>query len=250
MNLLLDRTQLTQNIIMQLFDKGEEYEPEVCQLLRSLLRTGDNFVDVGAHVGYFTILASELVGSGKVVAFEPEESNYDSLMVNIEENGYQNTTAFQACVGDRDGEVDLILNLDNDGGHSIFDPRTHPFNTRTKKSEQIKQTVPIVKLDTVIGFVPKAIKIDVEGCEMMVLQGAKEILMKHSPVIIMEINTYSLGEAGTSPGEMQDFLESFGYIGFTLSNGERVELRGLKHKALVFNVAFVRLPNTDHNKQN
>jgi FkbM family methyltransferase len=251
MNIILDETKMTQGFIMHLADKGEEYEPEVCEFLRSVLLPGDNFVDVGAHIGYFTILASALVLGGKVVAFEPEEDNYDYLMTNIEENGYTNTTAFQVCCGDENKDVELILNLDNDGGHSLYDPGTHPFNTRTRKNERVKQIVPMVTLDSVIGFEPKAIKIDVEGCELKVLKGAEGILKQWSPILIIEMNLYSLTDGGTSPLEVEEYLKSLGYIGYALTTGKRIDIESMKKSnfAYVFNVAFVRVYESLYKEQ-
>lgn len=242
MNLILDEDKITQGYIMHLADKNEEYEPEVCAFLRKVLLKDDNFVDVGAHVGYFTILASELVLGGKVVAFEPEEENYEALSDNIEANGYVNTTAFQACVGDKCEDVELFVNLDNDGGHSLFDPGYHVLNTRTRKNERIKQTVPMVTLDSCIGFAPKVIKIDCEGAELMVLKGAEEIIKNHSPIIIMEINFSALNEAGTSPAEVEEYLVELGYVGYSLDTGKQLNMNSVKtgfHN--VFNMAFLKV---------
>jgi FkbM family methyltransferase len=249
MNLLLDDSQMTQNCMMIFIDSGQEYEPEVCDFLRGILTPGDNFIDVGAHVGYFTMMASELVGNGKVWAFEPEEVNYNNLLANIQENECSNVTPYRSCVGKKSENVELIINLDNDGGHSIFDPRTHPFNARTRKNDSVKQTVPMVTLDSVIDFVPKVIKIDVEGSELNVLMGAERLLREHSPAIVMEANSYSLNEAGTNLTKIMEYLASFGYVGYVLTSGER--LKDVKENvSYLFNVAFVRVHETFHKKQN
>jgi FkbM family methyltransferase len=240
MNLILDDSQLTQKFMMNIIDGGMEYEPEVCGFLRTILQPGDNFIDVGAHVGYFTILASELIGSGEVWSFEPEEDNYDGLVANIGENTCENIAPFRFCVGDENKDVELIVNLDNDGGHSIFDPSTHPFNARTRKNDTVKQTVPMVTLDSVIDFIPKAIKIDTEGSEFNVLKGSERIIREHSPSIIMEANAYSLKEAGTSLKEIVDYMKERGYVGYMLSTGE--VLKDMNDDIpYVFNVVFVRV---------
>ncbi len=73
-----------------------EYEPETTDLFVSLLHEGDVVVDIGAHIGYYTLLAARTVGKdGKVFAFEPDPDNYALLVKNVEMNGYNNVTAVQ-----------------------------------------------------------------------------------------------------------------------------------------------------------
>ena len=86
------------------------YEKEQTILFRKLVDEGMNVVDIGANIGYYTLLAAELVGEkGKVFAFEPEPSNYDLLLRNVEINGYKNVTVVRKAVSNETGESSLFL---------------------------------------------------------------------------------------------------------------------------------------------
>jgi FkbM family methyltransferase len=240
--LALDTTKNLQNSMLWFADHDQEYEPEVCRFLKQVLTPGDCFIDVGAHIGYFTILASRLVESGKVYSFEPENYNHQCLLDNIKLNGFTNVTAFQKCVGDKEAEVELFVNLDNDGGHSLWWPGQHPANTRTRESERTAQRVGMVTLDSVVDFVPKAIKIDAEGSELLVIKGAERLIRQHKPMVIMEMNYSALMWMGTSKNELADYMDALGYATYMLETGDIVDLKKIDNGQYVFNVVFISLP--------
>jgi precorrin-6B methylase 2 len=83
---------------------GRAYEPMTTLAFHTLVQPGDRVVDVGAHVGYFTLLAARLCGpNGRVFAFEPHPDNFRLLERNIRENGAENVTAVRKAVADRAG---------------------------------------------------------------------------------------------------------------------------------------------------
>src|SRR5437764_1145672 len=132
LRLELDGEQGTQGAMLYQIAHGQPYEPAITMLLASDLTEGDVFVDVGAHIGYFTILAAGLVGStGKVLAFEPEPTNYEQLLRHIKLNDLSNVVVFNWAVGDHPGVVDLYVNRDNDGGHALWDVGRHPVNQQS-----------------------------------------------------------------------------------------------------------------------
>lgn len=239
MNLYLDEHKMTQKAILTAGKWG--YEPETLTFIKRMLHKGDTFIDCGAHVGFFTVLAAEIVKTGTVYSFEPEPENYKDLLGNIEANKFKNVRAFNNAVGDKDAAVEMYVNEDNDGGHSLWNPSSHPENIKTKKHGAKKISVDMVRLDSVIDDVPKIIKIDVEGCEMMVLQGAKRILENHSPHVIMEINWYALQQMGSSHGAIQDYMEGLGYTVYDLNSCVRIDLKTMTMPEYVFNVAFIRM---------
>jgi FkbM family methyltransferase len=230
MNLELDDTKLTQAIML---DNKGQYEKEISDLMQKLLGQGDCFIDCGAHVGYFTILGSELCS--KVYAFEADKDNFASLMNNIEINNVSsNVIAHNQAVGDECKKVKLFVNLDNDGGHALWDVSKHPFNEQTRlKKKKPTRVVDMVTLDSVIDEPIKLIKFDVEGCEFLALKGAEKLICKYSPVLILEINNSALGEMGTSKEEIFSYLESLGYEGFKMTDDD--------DKNYAVNVAFVRV---------
>lgn len=237
MNLALDEFGATSGFMLYLNNRDEEYEPEVCRLLKNVLVEGDTFIDCGAHVGYFTILASELVENGQVYAFEAEKENFKNLIANIKLNKAKNVKAFNNAVGDEDKEVEIIFNRDNDGGHSLWNPAKHELNNLTRDNELIKEPVVMVTLDRIIDEPVKLIKIDVEGCELMVLKGAIKLLKKYHPLVIIEVNDFALEQMGTTTEEVFMFMSELGYDVYDLETGETPKERTNHY---IYNVVFVK----------
>ncbi len=150
------------------------YEPEQTALFGSLIRPGDVVVDVGAHVGYYTLLAATLVGPrGHVYAFEPAPANYAFLTGHVRKNRCANVTPVDSAVGDHRGEVRFEYGTGSGTGHV---------------SAQGQLVVPMVTLDEFArerGLRCQAVKIDVEGAEVAVLEGAREMLHATKPIIFL-----------------------------------------------------------------
>jgi FkbM family methyltransferase len=139
-----------------------------------LVRPGMVCWDVGAHVGFYTLLFAELVGPlGKVFAFEPLPRNVDLLQRHVGINGYRNVRILPCALADFDGEAS-------------FDPGPNPSMGRIAPSGPVR--VPCARADTLLAAgeveVPDVIKIDVEGAEAAVLRGARRI-MERQPVILL-----------------------------------------------------------------
>lgn len=170
------------------------WEPGTTKLFLKQLRSGDVVVDVGANIGWFTMLSAKLVGSGgMVLSFEPETTNFEILHSSVSANHFGNVIAFQSCVSSSNGIV--VLNVtDSAGLHSILTPLRGKIVRRV--------SVPTVRLDDItesLGLVRiDLLKIDVEGAEPLVLSGASKLL-DGSKIrsIIMEWN----------PQSWQDFRE-------------------------------------------
>jgi hypothetical protein len=98
------------------------YEPYLTKLVMDLIRPGDVVVDVGAMIGYYTVIFARLVGAdGTVYAFEPDPENFAILEENVSLNGYSHVRLERAAVSDRAGTGRLYLNTSNRGDHRIFD---------------------------------------------------------------------------------------------------------------------------------
>jgi len=198
------------------------YEPEVSLFLMRVLRDGDLFVDIGAHVGYFSILASKLVGEkGQVVSFEPEEANFEHLQSNMALNNLSNITLFQRPVTEKIEMRTFYINSDGDGGHALWDPGLFPGNERSKANPQPRNvetiTLDAVLSDKVVKKLPKIIKIDTEGAEKNVLEGAQVILQEgRVPFVICELHEFGLRQFGTSQEELRSFMRDYGYETFLL----------------------------------
>ena len=198
------------------------YEPEVSLFLMRVLRDGDLFVDIGAHVGYFSILAAKLVGEkGQVISFEPEDINFEHLKSNMALNNLYNITLFQRPVTEKIEMRTFYINSDGDGGHALWDPGLFPGNERSKAKPQPRNvetiTLDAVLSDKVVKKQPKIIKIDTEGAEKNVLEGARDMLEKRRvPFVICELHEFGLREMGASQDGLRSFMRDYGYETFLL----------------------------------
>lgn len=201
---------------------GGAYEPHVRRTLKALLRPGDSFVDVGAHIGFFTVLASTLVGpSGKVYAFEASPELVQKLQGNGEP--YPWLTVIPQAVWSESGSV------------SFSDP-CKPEETGWGKLAAVRNdghvvTVQAISLDDwheSAKFTPiRAIKIDAEGSEEFILRGARRLLATTRPFLILELNDQLLQEAGGGSMSLVSDLRNQGYRIFSMGRASLDELHEL-----------------------
>lgn len=164
------------------------WEINIGSLFIDILEEGDTFVDVGAHVGYYSSLAASLVGEeGRVIAIEPTPRTFASLYKNLSK--IKQATAINAALGDRLSNVDFV---DYGPRYSAFNSITERTGDDFKKKNSASQhiTVPLYTLDAVLALfpsVPTLIKIDAEGAESMILQGATKTLNGSRPILTLEV---------------------------------------------------------------
>lgn len=191
------------------------FEADVLAALRRLIRPADCVVDVGANIGYFTLHAGRLVGpAGRVHAFEPEPENYRLLKHNVDAQGFRHVSCHAVALGEASGELPLFLNTWNGGMHRLYE---------SVCNDGPHVTVPVRRLDNLLGDVPiNLLKIDVEGLEFAVLQGARKCL-ERSPTLklILEFCPPTSIEAGSSPSLLIRHLSSLGFMAHAMS-GERI----------------------------
>ena len=196
------------------------YERYVTILFKELLSEGMNMVDIGANIGYYTLLAAKLVGErGKVFAFEPEPENYALLLRNIEVNGYKNCVPVRQAVSNKAGKVKLFLSKADPGMHSLY---------RAEENATEAITVDTISLDDF--FKDKEcpidiIKVDVEGAEMAVLQGMATIIKNNENLkIFTEFYPALLQSSGFWAGEYWDKLMECGFKFIYLINEQKQRL--------------------------
>jgi len=156
-----------------------KYEPYLTKkILRLASLSQDDMVvaDVGANIGYYTVLLAKK--ARKIYAIEPEEKTFEILKKNCE--GLGNITTLNMAAGDRNGEVELKVSKENYGDHKIN-------NQFSKSNFQLKK-VKIRKLDSLIKGQVDLMKIDVQGFENEVIEGAKKIIGKYRPTIFFEVS--------------------------------------------------------------
>ncbi|MBU3925958.1 FkbM family methyltransferase, partial [Patescibacteria group bacterium] len=172
-------------------------------LLKKILKPGMIFVDIGANIGYFSLVSAKLVGDqGQVYAFEPDPDNFNLLEKNIKANNYKNIIAVNKAVSNKSGKARLYLEPDNLCAHSLVAKNDNKF----------------VEVETVIldEFLKDkkidVIKIDVEGFEPVVLEGMKNIIKNNDKIsIITEFYPEAIKKAGYSPEKYKNDLKDLGF---------------------------------------
>lgn len=191
-----------------------DYESFEVFLIEQLTQQGMTMIDVGACIGYHTLIGSRCVGnSGIVIAFEPAVGNYLLLARNIQLNSISNVCAMNAAVMDYQGIVKLFLSSVNFGDHRVYDAEDEAKFGETRRESTV---VPCVRVDDVLreyGLKADVIKIDVQGAEMAAFRGMEDSLTNPEVVLFCEFWPYGLRKLGSSPTEMLDYL---GWLGFSI----------------------------------
>jgi FkbM family methyltransferase len=199
----------------------DRFEWRERQFLKNYLKPGDIFVDVGANIGLFTLIASRLVGAGgKVVAFEPSAKTFDRLAGNVELNRMNNVQCFQMALSDRSGRIQMNSSLD---GYDAWNSMAPPHAGSAFATE----TVSAVTWDDFAGEhhlrgCVTMMKIDVEGWENHVLSGGIEAFSRpDAPVLQVEFTDQAAQSAGSSCQALYRQLEALGYQMFLYDEKSR-----------------------------
>ena len=181
----------------------ERYDPDELGFLAAFLRPGDGFVDVGANIGTYSLLAARLVGaSGRIDAFEPDPVAAGRLRENLDINRIESVTVHELAIAEREGCVDFLVGQDVSN------------RIRTAVDEgRPSRLVAVRRLDEVLaGRSCVMAKLDVEGRETAALRGAPERLRRADPPVWqLEVIDHLLDKAGSSRGELLGLLTAAGF---------------------------------------
>ncbi len=181
------------------------FEETETAALRDFVRPGMNVLDVGANIGYFTLLSSTLVGpNGLVLAVEPDEGNQRYLRRTVAQLRNSNVEIAQAAAWHTNGEIEFFLCAENSADHRVWADAQQP---------RPSVTVPARRLDDLIaGRRFDVMKIDVQGAEGHALRGMARTLAANPPrFVIMEFWPSGLRGAGSDPREVYRMLADVGY---------------------------------------
>jgi FkbM family methyltransferase len=185
------------------------WDYEVADVIRAHLKPGQLFCDIGANIGYFSLLAAHL--KARVVAFEPQPRCVQAIERNFSLNGFRPPDLHQIALSDQDGDMTLYLEGDGNSGAASM---------RVRNGETI--AVRTRRLDDVLEEKPALIKIDVEGAEVRALSGASRILSgPDRPIVICEVSEFSLKQLGSSKDELFALMSSHGYRADVISKVRR-----------------------------
>ena len=209
--------KLSMRRTFEAYSANEVHEQATTDLFKSIIRKGDTFLDLGANIGYFTLLAANLVGKeGRVFSFEPEPKNYNYLKRNMALNGYNQVQAFQKAVADKNGKTSLFICDYDTGHHTInkYDGIRAYSRGRGGKKHSIE--IETVTLDSFLeGKVDRVnvIKMDVEGAEALALTGMDKILRNNKDIkMILEFFPLLIENMGSDPREfLRKLFEDYGF---------------------------------------
>lgn len=187
-----------------------QWDPDVT-LVGMLLGPGDSFIDGGAHVGLFTLVAASRVGTaGRVLCFEPTTATRERLVRNVKLNAFQNVEIVPAALSSAKGTAEF----------RVFDDVSSGLNHLNLGDEQggRLETVAVTTLDLALADRSYdrvgLIKLDLEGSEHAALLGAQRTLANHRPDLLLEIEPKHLARLGASPEGIESLLRPHGYAFF------------------------------------
>lgn len=223
-------------------------------MIKTFISSGDNIIDVGAHIGTFSIPFSKFnEAKGTIYSFEANPNNYKLLGANIVENNVDSTVIpHLSIVSDEESTFKMMLPYGGNSGMYTFLPdensqRPNKFciNLDVWHEENHKE-VPI-----------HFIKIDVEGAEVSVLRSGHRLIEKYLPILYVELNETALGRFGKGIDDVDQLLRSYGYhffrnIGLRNSDNDLFEiqkLENLKEGGIFFDVLAIHSSSQKYPKQ-
>ena len=206
----------------------EDYETPVYNYLKERVRPGDVILDVGAHVGIFTILLARWTGpTGRVFAFEPTPVTFAALSEHLTLNGVaERVTPVPCAVSDQPGTV------------NFYTISNSPENTLNQRHTSLGEATGIqVQVRTIDEFcaekeiTPALIKIDIEGFELHALRGARETIARHKPLLVIEMHPMNWPDINLSPEQVEAELAALGLRAVPLEQ-QRDPIREYGHVVL------------------
>ncbi len=186
------------------------FEAGPIERLQEFVPNGSLVIDVGANVGFFSLRFARWVGGdGEVISIEPEDHNYETLVRTLKlENRFGNVRTLKAVAAAASGTMLLEIN------------ELHPADHKLSR-DGTGVPVEAVRLDDLVQHKsarrPSLVKIDVQGAEMLVLQGAADILKLAAPALFVELQEEGLKKFGTSVAAILDHLSQCGYEPYWLA---------------------------------
>ncbi len=196
------------------------YEPFETELFRAKLKPGMTVLDVGANLGYHTVIAASRVGAaGRVIAFEPEPNNFELLSRNVRENNFSNVRLCNIAVADKQGVLTLHISDSNKGKHSLVNTSaqsseyTRSIEVQTRTIDDVMSEQNVTRVDI--------IKMDIEGAEPLALIGMKKTLTIPGLTLFVEFSPTALLACKMDPVALLTTLREGGYSIGEIRESER-----------------------------
>lgn len=194
----------------------KSFEYSTLQLFYTILKPGDVIIDVGANSGLYSIFYSKLVGdTGKVHAFEPDIDTYSLLQENLKLNNCNNVVSYNFALSNKESRVEMVSFSQHDLKLQSGDSFKYIKEVAEDKMNADNNTMKAFRLDDLQEFYSVSkinfIKIDVEGAELLVLQGSVNTILKYKPIIILELSGEWTNRFYYKPYQVLVFLNKLGY---------------------------------------
>ena len=185
------------------------------EMMLGRIREGSTILDIGAHIGYYTLLFAKRAGAGgRVIAFEPSTATYEKLLENISLNDFDNISTVKAAASNRSGTATINLAAGYNTGSTSLHFDSGAVGTEQVDTIAIDEYLSRHAIDDV-----NVVKIDVEGHELQVLEGMRATLAEpanQAPEIFVEVNEKTLESAGTPVEAIFDELAATGYQAYRI----------------------------------
>ena len=223
----------------------KEYERYQCQIMHKLFEVSNNFSDIGANIGFYSLYATKVAQTLSAIAFEPNSKARTLLEGNISKNELKTRIKVNpVALGseNRKNEKMYIPKFTGTGGGSF--KKLHPDEENSEIND-----VEIMKLDTFADlneYQVDIMKIDVEGFEMSVIEGAANVISTFQPTIVIELLRKWMKPFGYSPQDVLHFLVSLGYVCFEIRDKDLNMIQVIDDSTVGNNFVFVHSKNSSH----
>jgi FkbM family methyltransferase len=237
------RFKVEDSVGRHIFKHGIYEAPSTRWLVENLvLEPGDLAIDIGANIGWYSILLQRQAKPGATVfAFEPDPLNFRLLSENLALNNAQQVEAIEKAVGETSGHMQLHLyDTKNLGRHSLL-----PINFGSSIDVQTISVDEFLKQRRLRSECVKFVKMDVEGYEIFVLKGMARLL-EHSPMILAEYSPQTMRKSGLDPASVLDTFAKHGFAAHAIgSTGLELQaLEGLAGSDTTLDLVWIKTPKT------
>lgn len=184
------------------------------QVMMKHLEPGQTFIDVGANLGFYSVLAASLVGkTGRVFSFEPFVHNADLIMASARENRFENLTVVNAAVSDKAGSAKMYLSPFYSSEHSMFDYHYSTGPNSTREVIDVKTVTIDYYLENQAGSLrADFIKMDIEGSEGRAISGMEKVITENKKIsLLTEFWPSAISNSGIEPKAYLERLAGFGF---------------------------------------
>ena len=209
-----------------------DYEKENCAFLQRTIKPGMDILDIGAHIGFFSVIFSQLTkNSGRIVCIEPTPGTFQYLLETLKINHCKNVTPVQAAVSDKIGSATFYISDEYEGNNSNSLVDKHPLLEMNGYEVRLETIDNII---TSFSLKPSFIKIDVEGAELDALRGGLSTFSEYKPSLILGLHPAAIQRKGDSLEAIWELLINAGYR--VEENGKTLTVNEFCSRTLLFDV--------------